>query len=38
MEENIKRFLLRNRDFAIKFQAMSTEEQLLAVKILKTLI
>ncbi len=38
MQDRVQQFLKTNPDFAKKFLAMSTEEQLVAVKILKALI
>ncbi len=38
MEEKIQKFLNTNPDFDEKFQAMTMEEKVLAVKILKAVI
>ena len=38
MEDKIQKFLDSNPSFAEKFQAMSIEEKVVAVKILKALI
>lgn len=38
MEEKIQKFLNNNPSFAKKFQSMTMEEKVLAVKILKAII